>query len=325
MSQHPNVELEPKPKAANLSVLPSSTLPLPVISGSVLVMFLWALCFPLITVGLAASPPMMFATLRAALSGVVLLCVAQYLKRPPIVGASSWVSIAIVGVTATSLGFFGMFYGGGRVSPGLATVIANTQPLIAAALAFLLLKERLSVRQRLGMIVGFLGIVFIALPSLSGSNSQLFGIAFIVAGAVGVAISNVVLKQLAGHVDGLRAMGWQLVIGSVPLAVLAGATENATDLNWSLSFVLVLITISIVGTSAAFALWFFLLRQAALSRLNVFTFLTPIFGLTIGVAVFGETIHFVEIVGITLSILGIYWVTRQPRTNDIASVRSRPD
>jgi drug/metabolite transporter (DMT)-like permease len=114
----------------------AAQIPLAIAATAVLVMFLWALCFPLISVGLAASPPMAFAALRAALSGAVLLAVAQCLGRPAIEGTSNWAGVALVGLTATGVGFFGMFYGGGRVSPGLATVIANTQPLIAGALAW---------------------------------------------------------------------------------------------------------------------------------------------------------------------------------------------
>lgn len=33
--------------------------------------------------------------------------------------------------------------------------------------------------------------------------------------AVGISISNVLISKLAGRVDALRAMGWQLIIGSV--------------------------------------------------------------------------------------------------------------
>ncbi len=52
--------------------------------GATLVMFLWALCFPLITIGLNDSPPMFFAANRALLSGSVLLVIAQLLGRPAI-------------------------------------------------------------------------------------------------------------------------------------------------------------------------------------------------------------------------------------------------
>ncbi|MEJ8568839.1 DMT family transporter [Elongatibacter sediminis] len=281
--------------------------------GAVLVMFLWAVCFPLINVGLRNSPPMAFAGLRASLSGLVLIAVAQWLKRPAIPDRSAWGGLAVVGFTATSLGFYGMFYGGGRVSPGLATVIANTQPLIASALAWVFLQERLSTFQRWGLVAGFGGIVLIGAPNLSGADSQIQGIAFILVAAIGIAVSNVMLKSLAGRVDVLRAMGWQLLIGALPLAILAFAIEDVSAVNWSTGFIINLLALSVLGTSMAFALWFALLDRATLSQLNAYTFLTPIFGLFMGVIFFAESLHALELAGIGLSLLGIYAVNRRSR------------
>jgi drug/metabolite transporter (DMT)-like permease len=56
--------------------------------------------------------------------------------------------------------------------------------------------------------------------------------------------------------------------------------------------------------------WFALLRRASLSQLNVFTFLTPIFGLIIGVLWFAEKLSGLTLAGITLSLVGIYLVSR---------------
>ena len=281
-----------------------------VAAGAVLVMFLWAVCFPSITAGLENSPPMAFAALRAVLSGAVLLIAAQWLHRPSVEGKSIWAGIVLVGVTATSLGFFGMFYGGSRLAPGLATVISNFQPLIAAGLAWSFLGERLSVAQRWGLAAGFAGIVLIGAPTISGPESELIGVFLILVGAVGIAISNVALKRLTGKVDVMRAMGWQLLIGAIPLALLAAATEDVTSIRWSWQFSLNLAALSVLGTSGAFVLWFSLLQRAKLSQLNVFTFLTPIFGLLMGVLFFSEQLRSAQLAGIALGLLGIYAVNR---------------
>ena len=110
---------------------------------------------PLISVGLESSPPMALAARRAASSGVVLLIVAHFLDRPRVRGRAAWRGVIVVGLTATSVGFFGMFYGGEHVSPWIATVIANTQPLIAGGLAWVLLGEQFSRLQRAALAAGF--------------------------------------------------------------------------------------------------------------------------------------------------------------------------
>ena len=291
----------------------SGPLRIPVAAGTVLVMFLWAACFPLIVVGLESSPPITLAALRAVVAGAVLLAAARLLDRPRVSGATAWRRVVLVGVTATSIGFFGMFYGGERVSPGIATVLANTQPLVAAGLAWIMLGERLSPLQRVALVAAFVGIVLVAAPGASASADQAAGVLYILLAAAGVAISNVVLKRLVGHADILWAMGWQLLIGSLPLIVLALVVEDTSSIRWGVELTLTIAALSVLGTAVPFVLWFGLLRHAALTRLNVFSFLTPVFGLLVGALLFEERTSVVQIAGIVVSLAGVYFVSRSPR------------
>lgn len=282
--------------------------------GAIFVMFLWALCFPLISIGLASAPPMLFAFLRAFIAGVSLLVIAKILKRPRISGTINWIYLIFVGLTATSVGFFGMFYGGGLVSPGMATVLSNFQPLIAAVLASLFLTESLKTQQVYGLVLGFIGIILISLTELLIGQSNLMGMGYILLAAFGIAVSNILLKLIAHNVDVIVAMGWQLVIGSIPLALFSALVEGSINITWSLSFIASLLVLSTLGTALVFVLWFKLLTITELSKLNVFTFLTPVFGLAMGIVFYSETMHFLEAVGIAIIIAGIYFVTRSERS-----------
>lgn len=277
------------------------------------VMFLWALCYPLIAAGLAIAPPLTFAALRSFVAGIGLLLPAIVLGRAFPRGWPIWLGILGVGVSATTLGFAGMFLAGGLVSPGLATVLANVQPLIAAVLAYLVLQERLGPRRRMGLLLGLGGILLVAAPALRlGGNSSLTGVGFVLVGAVGVAVGNVLLKRLTGQVDLLMATGWQFVLGGLFLWAAALRYETPVQIVWSLSFVAVLLVLSLLGTALAFALWFSLLHRGELTRLNTFTFLTPVFGLTIGYFVFQERLGVLEVGGIALILLSVWWISRQP-------------
>ena len=291
-----------------------NNMPIVIILGAIVVMLLWSLCFPLITIGLNSSPPLFFAAIRAFLAGLILLLCAIGFRRPLPRERSVWVGTVIVGLTATSLGFFGMFFGGGLISPGIATVIANTQPLIAAILAYYWLEESLTMMQKIGLLIGFVGIVLISISnSDTDTSTSAVGILYILIGAVGVALGNVTLKWLAGRGDIWMLMGMQLVIGSVPLFVLSYLYESAREVVWNISFVFSLFTLSIFGTAAVAAIWFSLLEHIELSRINVFTFLTPIFGLIIGFTFFNEKLGGLSIFGTTLGILSIYLVSFQSR------------
>ena len=279
----------------------------------VLIAFLGALCFPLISIGLESAPPLTFAGLRAVIAGVVLVVIALLLGRPLPWGVRVWFGLVLVGFCATSLGFFGMFIGGGQVNPGLATVIENTQPLIASALAWMILGEALGPGRRLGLALGFAGIFLIALPRLmnqEGAGSPT-GIFYLLSGACGVALGNVLLKCLTGRADPLMVVGWQLLIGSLPLLIAGHIVEaGVSSINWGRDFLFALLTLSLLGSALASFLWFMLLRRAALGRLTTFSFLTPVFGLIIGMTLFGERLGGVEILGIVVALFGVWQVTR---------------
>ena len=278
----------------------------------ILVMFLWAVCFPLITIGIEYSPHLTFAAIRALLSGGALLAVALVLGRQLPCGIKDWLALAAIGFGATTLAFFGMFHAAEFVSPGIATVIASTQPLMAALLAHWFLGERLSIRGKVGLVLGFLGIVLISVPQLAAGGGDAFriGVSFIVVSAIGITVSNVVIKRIANRIDPLMAMGWQLVIGGIPLAIIAAATEDPTAVRWTGEFLGSLIGLSLAGTAFAYWLWCRVLKSVELSHANAFTFLVPVFGLGMGVVFYQEQLPTIAIAGIALTLLGIRQVAK---------------
>lgn len=276
------------------------------------VMFLWAVCFPLIVLGLEYAPHLTFAAMRGFLAGIILLVPALIMRRSQPRDLKTWLMLSAIGLGATTLGFFGMFHASEFVSPGIATVITSTQPLMAAVLGALVLKEYLGKTGKTGLWLGFFGIVLIALPALltsTGGNYAL-GIFYIILSAVGISVSNVLISKMAGQLDALTAMGWQLILGSLFLATVALMTEDVYAVTWNGSFILSLLGLALPGTALAYWLWCVVLTRVELNRANVFSFLVPIFGLTMGVMFYQESIGLLSAAGIGLTLLGISLVNR---------------
>lgn len=277
---------------------------------AITVMMMWALCYPLIKLSLPYAPVMLTAFLRAVIAGCVLILLAHFLNRPFPRSYRLWIYISSVGLTATSLGLWGMFYAGSLINPGLATVITNTQPLIAGILGWYFLKERMSGISLIGMLMGFAGIVIISLNSLLQSERQILqGVAFVLVASFGVAVSNVLLKKIAGQIDVLFAMGFQLLIGAIPLGILAFYMTSPNSLDWQMSYTLIILALALFGTALPFILWFWLMKQAQLFKLNVYSFLTPVFGIYLGHTYFSESLTTIQWFGTTLIITAIFLVT----------------
>ncbi len=127
----------------------------------------------------------------------------------------------------------------------------------------------------------------------------------------GITVSNVLIKRIAGNVDALMAMGLQMLIGSIPLILGAWAMEEPTAIQWSFTFIGALVGLSLFGSALVYWLWFSVLEKAPLNRANAFSFLIPIFGLTMGALFYGESMGWPQLIGITLTVLGVGLVTRR--------------
>jgi drug/metabolite transporter (DMT)-like permease len=281
----------------------------------IVVMLLWAACFPLITVGIGYAPHMTFAAMRASIAGTVLVFAAVVLRRPAPSSIRVWTILGLIGLGATTLGFLGMFHAAEFVSPGIATVIANTQPLLAAVPAQVFLGERLDRRGQAALVLGFVGVLLLTMPQMLGPGGGTYriGLGYIVLAALGITMSNLLIKRLAGEIDSVMAMGLQMLIGSLPLWLTAVFLERGETTVWSLEFAVALLALSLVGTSLAYWLWCATLARVELNRANVFAFLVPMFGLAIGGLWFGERLETLQLLGIGLTIVGAGLVLRPKR------------
>ncbi len=278
---------------------------------TLVVCLLWAICYPLIDVAVTAAPPLKLAAWRALIAGLVILIPATWVTRqmPP---PSVWPQLGLAGLMLTSLGFAGMFLAGGRMSPGLATVLTNVQPLLAALLGLAFLHEPLGPVRSVALLIGFAGVLTGSYDSLSGqsTHSSAAGVGFVFMGALGIASGNVLLKRISNQVSPFAAAGVQLTIGALPLFVLASLFESEQRVDWSLRFVLALSVLAVLGTALAMILWLSLLKRRDLIQINTLTFTTPLFGLLIGAFFFAERLSAKEWIGVGLIICAVGLISR---------------
>ncbi len=277
------------------------------IAWMLMVALLWAICFPFIVIGLPDAPPLLFAALRAFLAGglLVFVCTAQRHRGTYQLNPRNLLHLGLIGLSYTALGFGGMFLGAGQLSPGLATVLAGTQPLIAAAIAAIWLGETLKAKGIAGLVTGFLGVGLLSWPGFGGNNDgYLWGITWVLMAAIGTAIGNILLKKEAGG-SIAAPMAIQLLFGGGMLLFASAMAGEHWKVDWTARFTGSLLVLSALATAAMIFLWFRLLARAPLNQLNVFSFLTPVFGLLIGFLFFDERLQLAQALGILVVTFGI--------------------
>lgn len=235
----------------------------------------WGACFVAIEWGLRDAPVLWFAALRALVAGGALLLLAGLQRRPVPTGVRGWGLIAVLGLVNVTVAFAAMFAGVAGLATGTAAVLANAQPLLILLPAWWLYGEAISGRTAAAMLVGFTGLLVVAVPGGGGTGAalSLLSAAAITAGTL--------LSRHLGALDVVAVSGWHLFIGGAALAGLAAVVEGAPVIAWTPRFVGVLAFLALVGTAATTVVWFAETRRSPLATLTAWTFLTPVFGIAL--------------------------------------------
>ncbi len=266
----------------------------------------YAVCYATIKAGLAFAPPLRFAGLRALLGGVALLVLARATGGSLLFARRNWPWVLALGATATTISFAGMFLSPGRTATGIASVLGNTQPLILVFLAALLLGEAITTRKLLAVALGLVGVAAISYPAWAGPQAYgLSGPLLALAASGGAALGSVIVKRMGPGRDLFAITSWQLILGSLPLLLASAVIERGTPVVWSTQFTAMLLFLALIGTSLATASWYWLLQRHDVSRLSLFLFLVPLFGLAIGALILREPVSLREAIGALLAVGGI--------------------
>lgn len=282
------------------------------------VTFAWGSCFVAISIGLQDAPLLWLAALRALVAGAAVLLVATVRRAPYPRGPRPWMLIVALGLVNVALAYAAMFGGIIGLSTGAASVLANAQPLLILLPAWLFFRESPTWPTFAAMLVGFAGLLLVAIPSGFGTGAWL-SLTSAAAVTAGTLIARVV------DADPFVVAAWQLLIGGAVLALVAAVVEGPPAIDWGVRFVVVLLYLALVGTAATNVAWLVEVRQAPLGILTTWTLLVPVFGMTLSVVLLQERQSAVGWVGTAAVIASMAFLIvvsklRQP----VAERESRP-
>ncbi len=201
------------------------------------------------------------------------------------------------------------------VPAGLSAVIAAIQPLMTASLAPLMSHERIGWRRMVGFVVGFLGIVVVVWPKLSGvSGAALTEVVVPLAVNVGamfaVTVGTFYQKRFVAS-GGLMPIAALQFLGA--FLVMLPAAALSEDLHFGVTTVSMLtLAWSVVGLSiGAIGLLLHLIRCGEVSRAASLIYLVPPAAVVEAWFFFGETLEILQIAGMIVTAIGVALANRR--------------
>lgn len=286
---------------------------------------LWGSAFPFIKIGYtlleikvsAINSQILFAGIRFTLAGIMTVILGSCISKRvmlPTVGSIN--KIIILGLLQTVVQYVFFYIGLSHTSGVKASIIEGLNVFISLLIASILFRqEKLTGNKLFGCIIGFFGVIVVNMNSNGFQmDFKLMGEGFIILSTVAYAFSSVLFKQYAKKENAVMLSGYQFIAGGVVMMAVGYITGGRIDFV-SIQSIQVLIYLAFLS-AVAYALWGILLKYNPVSKVTIYGFMTPVFGVILSALLLGETQYIGDklLLALILVSAGIYLVNKTKRS-----------
>ena len=284
--------------------------------------FLWGSAFPCVKIGYewfqmdTAHIPtlLLYAGLRFTIAGVLGIVFGSMVRGKALFPARhAWGSVFLMGMVQTVIQYIFYYVGFAHTTGVKGSIICGTNSFFSILIAcFIFHQEKFTSRKALGCLLGFGGVVLINLTGGGlGGGFAWNGEGFIVCSTTTYALSSVMMRIFGQKEDPVTISGYQFLIGGAVLSAL-GFVMGGRLTFYSFGCVALLVYLGFVS-AGAFALWSILLKFNPVSKVSIFSMMTPIFGVTLSTLLLSESggVSWAQCLGaLALVSLGIWTINR---------------
>jgi drug/metabolite transporter (DMT)-like permease len=272
---------------------------------------LWSSGFVGAKYGQHYAEPLTYLLLRM-LGVLALLAIIIALTRPKWPDAAGVRHSAATGLMVHGLYLGGVFVAIGHgLSAGLAALFVSLQPLLTSTIASRWLGERVVARQWLGLTLGLIGVYLVLRDKAALGGATPLAWISVTVGLFGITVGTLYQKRFGGGIDWRPALLIQY--GAAAVLFCAGAFAFETRaVHWTPEFGLVLLYMVVVLSLGTVWLYYFMIRQAAATRVVSLFYLTPPVTALMAWALFGEKLAALALVGMAVCVVGVFLVNWRP-------------
>ena len=271
-----------------------------VIFTAVLCCLLWGSAFPSIKLGYqlfeipsnSTASQILFAGTRFTLAGILVIIAGSLLQKRVLKPSKEAIPKVIKLCLLQTVTQYVFFYIGLANTTGVKGSIVNAVNVFFSILVSCCLfrMEKLNRQKILGCIIGFAGVVVVNLGGTFDMKFNFLGDGFLMISAFAYALSTAVIKIYGKDEDPVMLSGYQFFAGGL-LMVLAGLFAGGNIPTVTVSGISLLLYLAFVS-AGAYTVWGILLKYNPVSKVAVFGFCTPIFGVILSALILKEGASF---------------------------------
>jgi drug/metabolite transporter (DMT)-like permease len=265
--------------------------------------FIWGSTYLAIRFGIESFPPFLMAGVRFTVAGAILYAVMRYLGTPNPT-KRQWLGATAVGILLPALGNGTVCYVQQTVSSSVAALSIATAPIWMAIFSSIW-GHKITNREWLGIVVGFIGIVML---NVGGSlRSDLSSAVLLIFAAASWSFGSVWSKRLAMP-DGLMASAAQMLAGGVALLLISALQGETWPQYISVKSWGAMLFLVVLGSLVAYSAYQYLLKTVRPLVASSNTFVNPIVAFIVGIWLANEHVATMELVALAVILVGVFLV-----------------
>ncbi len=284
----------------------------------------WGGSFLFMAIALDDFHPGLVTALRVAFGLVTIWAMPG--ARTAHIDRADWPKIAALGITWMAFPLTLFPIAQQWINSSVAGMLNSAMPLMTTVLSVAVFGAVVLRRQVVGVLIGFVGILVISVPTASISGSSALGVALVViaVGSYGVAVN--IAGPLQIKYGSVAVVARALAVAAV--LVSPYGAFGATQSSFSVGALLACIAAGAGGTGLAFVAAATLTGQVGAVRTSLVTYFIPVVAIVLGVGFRDEVLDAWAPIGTALILAGAYLASRgatssAARSNKMASKASR--
>lgn len=256
-------------------------------------------------------PPLWFATARIFLGALFLFGLLIIQGRFIFPKKFDIKIIIIISIFQIALPTALIHSGLQNLGAGRSAILVFTMPLWVAPLAYFFLKERFNLVKFIGLILGLsgIGILFNPLAFNFSNQSLVFGNSLMLLASFSFASAIIILRHSSIFSPIIQLVPWQLLLGSLFLALLALNFEGIPQVKWTPTLFAILAYNGPIASG--FCFWAYIYVSSGLPAMNtsIGTLGIPVIGIFSSRIILEETLNYYENFGLVMVLIGVLIVS----------------
>jgi drug/metabolite transporter (DMT)-like permease len=277
----------------------------------------WGSSFLLIAIAIKYVDPAVVPFGRS-LTGAAALALLPSARH--LIPVREWPRLILLGLIWMALPFWLFPLAEQTVASSVAGMMNGGLPVVMATVTAVWVSRMPSRQRVIAILLGFIGIVVVALPSIiaetdSGESiADGLGILYLALALLCYALGANIARPLQAKYSPARLFLHVQVAAA--LWTLPVSIGGIGDSRFAWSALLAIVVLGVMGTGVAFVAFGTLLQRTGITRAMIPTYFTPIVGLVLGVALNDEDLAIISVAGMAIVIVSA-WMTSKPDDRDV--------